>query len=68
MLRNRPAALFGATVLAGVLAATDLADTVHGTVGRYSPYAVYLPGGDPGQIAPVRDFGSRDLRRASPTP
>ena len=27
----------------------------HGTVGRYSPYAVYLPGGDPGQLAAVRD-------------
>jgi 16S rRNA (cytosine967-C5)-methyltransferase len=39
----------------GVLTAAELADTVHGTVGRYSPYAVYLPGGDPGQLAPVRD-------------
>ena len=39
----------------GALTATELADTVHGTVGRYSPYAVYLPGGDPGQLAPVRD-------------
>ena len=28
---------------------------VDGTVGRYSPYAVYLSGGDPGQLAPVRD-------------
>jgi 16S rRNA (cytosine967-C5)-methyltransferase len=37
------------------LGAAELADTVHGTVGRYSPYAVYLPGGDPGQLAPVRD-------------
>ena len=26
-----------------------------GTVGRYSPYAVYLPGGDPGQLDAVRD-------------
>ena len=25
------------------------------TVGRYSPYAVYLGGGDPGRLAPVRD-------------
>ena len=33
------------------LTAAELADTVHGTVGRYSPYAVYLPGGDPGQLA-----------------
>ena len=39
----------------GVLTAAELADKVHGTVGRYSPYAVYLPGGDPGQLAPVRD-------------
>ncbi|MGB9302594.1 MAG: RsmB/NOP family class I SAM-dependent RNA methyltransferase, partial [Mycobacterium sp.] len=39
----------------GALTAAELADTVHGTVGRYSPYAVYLPGGDPGQLAPVRD-------------
>jgi 16S rRNA (cytosine967-C5)-methyltransferase len=37
------------------LGAAELAVTVHGTVGRYSPYAVYLPGGDPGQLAPVRD-------------
>ena len=28
---------------------------VDGTVGRYSPYAVYLPGGDPGQLDAVRD-------------
>ena len=35
--------------------AAELADAEHGTVGRYSPYAVYLPGGDPGQLAPVRD-------------
>ncbi len=39
----------------GVLTADELADTVGGTVGRFSPYAVYLPGGDPGQLAPVRD-------------
>ena len=26
-----------------------------GTVGRYSPYAVYLAGGDPGQLDAVRD-------------
>jgi len=39
----------------GVLTATELADAVGGTVGRYSPYAVYLPGGDPGQLALVRD-------------
>jgi 16S rRNA (cytosine967-C5)-methyltransferase len=38
-----------------VLTAGELADAVGGTVGRYSPYAVYLGGGDPGQLAPVRD-------------
>lgn len=40
---------------AGALTAAELADAVGGTVGRYSPYAVYLPGGDPGRLAPVRD-------------
>lgn len=40
---------------AGALTATELADAVGGTVGRYSPYAVYLTGGDPGRLAPVRD-------------
>ncbi|MDD4866266.1 MAG: transcription antitermination factor NusB [Mycobacterium sp.] len=39
----------------GVLTAAALADAVGGTAGRYSPFAVYLPGGDPGQLAPVRD-------------
>jgi 16S rRNA (cytosine967-C5)-methyltransferase len=39
----------------GVLTADQLAATVNGAVGRYSPYAVYLPGGDPGQLGPVRD-------------
>ncbi|MEB3984196.1 rRNA small subunit methyltransferase B [Mycobacterium sp. 663a-19] len=39
----------------GALSAAELADAVGGTVGRYSPYAVYLPGGDPGRLAPVRD-------------
>ena len=39
----------------GVLTAAELADAVGGTVGRYSPFAVYLPGGDPGRLAPVRD-------------
>ncbi|QLL09531.1 RsmB/NOP family class I SAM-dependent RNA methyltransferase [Mycobacterium vicinigordonae] len=39
----------------GTLSATELAATVEGAVGRYSPYAVYLSGGDPGQLAPVRD-------------
>ncbi len=39
----------------GVLTAADLAAAVDGTVGRYSPYAVYLAGGDPGQLDAVRD-------------
>ncbi|OMC55263.1 rRNA cytosine-C5-methyltransferase [Mycobacterium sp. IS-836] len=39
----------------GVLTAAELADAVGGSVGRYSPHAVYLPGGDPGRLAPVRD-------------
>ena len=39
----------------GVLTAEELAEAVGGTPGRYSPYAVYLSGGDPGRLAPVRD-------------
>ncbi|BBZ14109.1 16S rRNA m5C967 methyltransferase [Mycobacterium branderi] len=39
----------------GALTAEDLAEAVHGTVGRYSPYAVYLPAGDPGELPAVRD-------------
>lgn len=55
----------------GVLTATDLAAQVAGTVGQYSPYAVYLPGGDPGDLAAVRegtalvqDEGSQLVARA----
>ncbi|GAY18300.1 16S rRNA m5C967 methyltransferase [Mycobacterium sp. shizuoka-1] len=39
----------------GVLTAAELAAEVDGTVGRYSPYAVYLGGGDPGRLPAVRD-------------
>jgi len=39
----------------GLTTATELAAAVSGTVGDYSPYAVYLPGGDPGGLKPVRD-------------
>jgi 16S rRNA (cytosine967-C5)-methyltransferase len=39
----------------GVLTAAELAEAVHGNVGRYSPYAVYLPAGDPAELAPLRD-------------
>jgi 16S rRNA (cytosine967-C5)-methyltransferase len=39
----------------GVLTVEALAEQSGGTVGKYSPYAVYLPGGDPGRLAAVRD-------------
>ncbi len=39
----------------GRLTAEELAQAVDGEVGRYSPYAVYLSGGDPGQLEAVRD-------------
>jgi 16S rRNA (cytosine967-C5)-methyltransferase len=55
----------------GVLTAEELADQVNGTAGRYSPYAVYLSGGDPGRLDPVRggaalvqDEGSQLVARA----
>ena len=55
----------------GVLTADELAAQVDGTVGRYSPYAVYLPGGDPGRLEAVRegaalvqDEGSQLVARA----
>ena len=39
----------------GVLSAAELAESVGGQVGRYSPYAVYLGSGDPGGLAAIRD-------------
>lgn len=55
----------------GVLSAEELAASVDGEVGRYSPYAVYLSGGDPGQldavrkgVALVQDEGSQLVARA----
>ena len=39
----------------GVLTAAELAEQVSGTPARYSPYGVYLSGGDPGGLAAVRD-------------
>jgi 16S rRNA (cytosine967-C5)-methyltransferase len=55
----------------GVLTADVLAQSVDGTVGRYSPYAVYLSGGDPGRLVAVRngaalvqDEGSQLVARA----
>jgi 16S rRNA (cytosine967-C5)-methyltransferase len=35
--------------------AVDLADEVGGAPGAFSPYAVYLPGGAPGELRAVRD-------------
>lgn len=55
----------------GVLTAEELAAQADGTVGRYSPYAVYLTGGDPGELAALRggaaqvqDEGSQLVARA----
>jgi 16S rRNA (cytosine967-C5)-methyltransferase len=39
----------------GRVSAAALAEEVGGRVGRYSPYAVYLPGGAPGDLAALRD-------------
>ncbi|MGB3335375.1 MAG: RsmB/NOP family class I SAM-dependent RNA methyltransferase [Mycobacterium sp.] len=55
----------------GALTAAELAAVVDGEIGRYSPYAVYLPGGDPGKLEAVRagqalvqDEGSQLVARA----
>jgi 16S rRNA (cytosine967-C5)-methyltransferase len=55
----------------GALTAEELAGQVDGTVGRYSPYAVYLSGGDPGRLESIRegtalvqDEGSQLVARA----
>jgi len=39
----------------GVLTAAELAESADGVVGRYSPYAVYLQGGDPARVPAIRD-------------
>lgn len=39
----------------GEISAEELALSTGAEQGRYSPYAVYLPEGDPGQLDPVRD-------------
>lgn len=39
----------------GALTGAELAAAVDGEVGRYSPYAAYLSGGDPGLLGPLRD-------------
>lgn len=41
------------------LTAEELAAQTGGTVGRYSPYAVYLSGGDPGRLSAVREGGAQ---------
>lgn len=55
----------------GEISAEELALITEGEVGTYSPYAVYLPGGDPGRLEPVReglaavqDEGSQIIARA----
>lgn len=55
----------------GLITAEELALTTGGVVGRYSPYCVYLQGGDPGEIdavrqgfAGVQDEGSQLVARA----
>lgn len=55
----------------GLITAEELALTSGGDVGAYSPYCVYLPGGDPGQLdavregfAGVQDEGSQLVARA----
>jgi 16S rRNA (cytosine967-C5)-methyltransferase len=39
----------------GRVTAAELAGEVGGQPGRFSPYAVYLPGGAPGELAAIRD-------------
>ncbi|GAA1473326.1 transcription antitermination factor NusB [Corynebacterium felinum] len=39
----------------GEISAEELALITEGEEGKYSPYAVYLPAGDPGKLAPVQD-------------
>ncbi|GAB23632.1 putative rRNA methyltransferase [Gordonia polyisoprenivorans NBRC 16320 = JCM 10675] len=55
----------------GFITAEELALTSGGEIGRYSPYCVYLPGGDPGDVeairqgyAGVQDEGSQLVARA----
>ncbi|MBJ7288594.1 transcription antitermination factor NusB [Williamsia sp.] len=39
----------------GLISAEELALATGGEVGAFSPYCVYLPGGDPGKLDAVRD-------------
>jgi 16S rRNA (cytosine967-C5)-methyltransferase len=43
------------TARPGLVSAAELAAEVGGEVGRYSPYAVYLPGGSPGDVRAIHD-------------
>ncbi|MFW0790500.1 RsmB/NOP family class I SAM-dependent RNA methyltransferase [Gordonia sp. CPCC 205333] len=56
----------------GLISAEELALISGGDEGRWSPYCVYLPGGDPGELEPVRegmagvqDEGSQLVARAA---
>ena len=51
----------------GALTAEELASSVDGTVGRYSPYAVYLGGGDRVALDAVRDGVGARPGRGQPT-
>lgn len=53
-VNNTPAPVTLA-VRPGLGEVADLVEQTGGTAGRWSPYAVRLPGGDPGSIAAVRD-------------
>ncbi|MGJ0121300.1 RsmB/NOP family class I SAM-dependent RNA methyltransferase [Williamsia sp. MIQD14] len=55
----------------GLITAEELASATGGDIGAYSPYCVYLPGGDPGaldavreHLAGVQDEGSQLVARA----
>jgi 16S rRNA (cytosine967-C5)-methyltransferase len=51
---NQPAAVH-LCARPGRAEAVELADEVGGTPGAFSPYAVYLHGGSPGELAAIRD-------------
>ena len=50
----------------GEITAEELALITASTVGRYSPYAVYLDGGDPARLDPVREGLGRSAGRRQP--
>ena len=51
---NQPAAVH-LCARPGRVDAVDLADEIDGVPGAFSPYAVYLKSGSPGQLAAIRD-------------